>query len=96
MDLDLGSYLNLLNGIIIIGISLPTLYMSTRIKIRPLRILFALFTLFLTLHGLYHLTYFLGDFTGQESLAFLSESILEPAGYIVLFGFVSYFARRGG
>jgi hypothetical protein len=93
--LDLGSYLNLLDALMIIGISLPTLYMSAGIKIAPLRILFVSLTVFLILHGLYHLTYFLDDYTGIAWVG-LGNVVLEPLSYVALLSFAIYFARRGG
>ena len=86
--LDLGSYLNLFDALIIIAISLPTLYMSAGIKILPLRILFLSLTAFLILHGLYHLT-------GIAWIG-LGNVILEPLSYLTLLAFAIYFARRGG
>ena len=94
--MDIGSILNLLMGAGIIVISLPTLYMSSRIKIPALRVLFVLFALFLIVHGLYHLTYFLGDYESSDSFTFLSGSVLEPAGYVFMLSFVLYYAKRGG
>ena len=96
LSLDLGSYLNLVNGIMILGVSVPTLYMSSKIKIVPLRVLFGLFSVFLILHGLYHFTYFLGDYVESDLLGSLSENFLEPMSYLILFSFVIYFAKRGG
>jgi hypothetical protein len=94
--LDLGSYLNLFNGIIILGVSVPTLYMASRIKITTLRVLFVLFSTFLIFHGLYHFTYFLGDYTGSDFIGSLSDVVLEPASYLALLSFVVYFSRKGG
>ncbi len=93
--LDLGSYLNLFNALIIVGISLPTLYVSARIKVPTLRILFLSFTTFLVLHGLYHLTYFLNDYTGIPWVG-LGNVILEPLSYLAMLVFAIYFSRRGG
>jgi hypothetical protein len=95
MSLDLGSYLNLFNAVIIIGVALPTLYISTKIRIKPVRILFALLSAFLIVHGLYHLTYFLGDYTGSDAVAF-GDELLQPFSYVLLFAFAIYFAKRGG
>jgi hypothetical protein len=94
--LDIGSYLNLVMGVGIAVVSIPTLYMSSRIKIPALRVLFILFTLFSIVHGLYHLTYFLGDYAQSDSFTFLSGSILEPVGYVFMISFVIYYAKRGG
>jgi hypothetical protein len=94
-SLDINSYLNLFDAVIIIGISLPTLYISTKIKVGPVRILFGLLSAFLVVHGLYHLTYFLGDYTGSNAVVFGNE-ILQPLSYMFLFGFAVYFAQRGG
>jgi len=94
-SLDINSYLNLFDAVMIIGVSLPTLYISTKIEIGPVRILFGLFSAFLIVHGLYHLTYFLGDYTNSEAVIFGNE-ILQPLSYLFLFGFAVYFAERGG
>ena len=96
LSLDLGSYLNLLDGVLILGLSFPILFMSYKIKLAPIRALFILFSFFLVLHGLYHLTYFLGDYLESDLIASISNVLLEPAGYAVLFGFAVYFARRAG
>jgi len=96
LSLDLGSYLNLFNAVIILGISIPTLYMSSRINVAPLKLLFVLFSIFLILHGLYHFSYFLGDLAESDLVGLLSNNVLEPASYLVLLGFVLYFAKRGG
>jgi hypothetical protein len=93
--LDLGSYLNLFDALMILGISLPTLYVIAGIKIAPLRILFISFSVFLILHGLYHLTYFLSDYTGVAWIG-LGNVVLEPLSYVALLSFAIYFARRGG
>jgi len=93
MVLDLGSYLNLFSGVIIVAASLPTLVMSPKIQIKPLRVIFLLLSVFLILHGLYHLTYFLGDYTGVDAVAF-GDEILEPTSYALLLGFSIYYARR--
>jgi hypothetical protein len=95
MSLDVNSYLNLFDAVIIIGVSLPTLFISTRIKIKPVRLLFVLLSAFLVVHGLYHLTYFLGDYTASDTVAF-GDEILEPFSYALLFAFAIYFAKRGG
>jgi hypothetical protein len=94
-SLDINSYLNLFDAVIIIGVSLPTLYISTRIKLPTIRILFGLLAAFLVVHGLYHLTYFLGDYTNSDAVVFGNE-ILQPLSYMFLFAFAAYFAKRGG
>jgi hypothetical protein len=95
MSLDINSYLNLFDAVIIISVSLPTLYISTKIKLRPVRILFGLLAAFLVVHGLYHFTYFLGDYTNSDAVVF-GDEILQPFSYVLLFGFAVYFAKRGG
>ncbi|MDA4121969.1 MAG: hypothetical protein OK456_02165 [Thaumarchaeota archaeon] len=95
MSLDINSYLNLFDGIAIIGVALPTLFISTKIKMRTPKILFALLSGFLVLHGLYHLTYFIGDYTNSDAIAF-GDELIQPLSYVLLFGFVMYYARRGG
>ena len=94
-SLDINSYLNLFDALIIIGVSLPTLYISTQIKIPTIRILFGLLAAFLVLHGLYHLTYFLGDYTNSDSVVF-GDEILQPLSYMFLFCCSWHTSRRGG
>jgi hypothetical protein len=96
LPLDLGSYLNLFDAVLILGVSIPTLFMSYKITLVPIRGLFVLFSLFLIFHGLYHLSYFLGDYLESDSVANLSNVFLEPAGYVLLLCFVIYYARRAG
>ena len=79
----------------IIGVSLPTLYISTRIKIKSARVLFILLSAFLVVHGIYHLTYFVGDYANSDAIA-LGDDLIEPLSYVLLFSFALYFARRGG
>lgn len=96
MAISVVSDLNLFNAILIIGVALPTMYMGARIKLRPLKILYFLLPSFLLLHGLYHLFSFLEGLSGNGLFGFLGDMIMEPLGYILLFVFVVYFARRGG
>ncbi|MCS4539242.1 MAG: hypothetical protein HYU03_00925, partial [Thaumarchaeota archaeon] len=90
------SELNLFNAILIIGVALPTMYMGAKIKLRALKIMYFLLPSFLLLHGLYHLFSFLEALSGNGLFGFLGEMIMEPLGYILLFAFAIYFARRGG
>lgn len=95
MSLDVNSYLNLFDAIIILAVALPTLYISTRIKTRNAKVLFVLLSGFLLVHGIYHLTYFLGDYTNSDAIAF-GDALIEPLSYVLLFSFALYFAKRGG
>ena len=95
MSLDADSYLNLFDAIIIVGIACPTLYISTKIRIKSARVLFALLSGFLIVHGLYHLMYFLGDYANSDAIA-LGDDVVEPLSYALLFSFAIYFAKRGG
>ena len=95
MSLDINSYLHLFDAVIIIGVALPTLYISTKIELKPIGILFGLLSAFLIVHGLYHLTYFLVDFTGSDAINF-GNVVLQPLSYFILFAFAIYFAKRGG
>lgn len=95
MGLDINSYLNLFDAILIIGVALPTLYLSTKVKVRTLGMLFGLLSAFLVFHGFYHLTYFLGDYTNSEAIV-IGNAMIEPVSYLLLFCFAIYFARRGG
>ncbi|MDA4136869.1 MAG: hypothetical protein OK449_07755 [Thaumarchaeota archaeon] len=92
MSLDVNSYLNLFIAVIIIGVSLPTLYISRRIKIKTVKTLFTLLSAFLVVHGLYHLTYFIGDYTNSNAIAF-GDELLQPLSYVILLAFAIYFAK---
>jgi hypothetical protein len=96
MAISVVSDLNLFNAILIIGVALPTLYMGSRMRLRPLKILYFLLPSFLLLHGLYHLFAFLGEFSGNALFGFVADTDLAPLSYILLFVFAIYFARRGG
>jgi hypothetical protein len=95
LSLDVNSYLNLFDAIVIAGVAFPTLYISTRIGTRTVKVLFVLLSGFLVVHGLYHLMYFLGDYTDSGAIA-LGNDLIEPASYALLFSFSVYFAKKGG
>ncbi len=70
----------------IIGVSLPTLYISTRIRIKSARVLFVLLSAFLVVHGIYHLTYFVGDYADSGAIS-LGGDLFESMSYVLLFCF---------
>lgn len=96
MAVSVVSDLNLFNALLIIGVSLPTMYMGSKLRLRPLKILYFLLPAFLLLHGLYHLFSFLMDYSESGVFGFVGDLVLQPLGYIILFAFTVYFARRGG
>lgn len=86
--------LNSIDAALIIGISLPTLIMATRIKRPPFRVLTVLLSAFLLFHGLYHLTGSLGTLAGYDWLGDVSDTVFEPFGWLFFFAFAAYLGRK--
>jgi len=95
-QLDTGVLLNTLDAVLIIGISIPCIYMASRIRQPTLRLTTVLLAGFLLFHGLYHVTGALGTLNGLGYLGASSDLFFEPVGWILFFAFAVYFARRVG
>jgi hypothetical protein len=93
---DYSLLLNSFDAAIILGVSFPTIFMASRISKAPLRNLSLVLSSFLLVHGLYHLGEALGTFDSLSFLGSLSDAIIEPAGWVLLFAFMVYYTRRGG
>lgn len=93
--MSLEFYLNLLDAVVILGISLPSLMMATRIHLPVLRTMGMLLALFFVVHGVYHLVAVFGAFYGGPTLDFLSDGFLEPISYLVLLAFGVSLYRLG-
>ncbi len=85
--------LNLLNGVLILGISFPSLYVAAKIEMRGLRAISILLASFLVVHGLYHLVAALAVYSGSGAYEVLSEAFVEPFSYLVLLGFALFLYR---
>jgi hypothetical protein len=94
--LPLTSELNLFNAIILIGVSLPTLYIGAKVRIYPLKIISILLPSFLLLHGIFHLLLYMKVSQGSEFFGSIGNIVLEPLSYSFLLAFALYFAKRGG
>jgi hypothetical protein len=94
--LDPSVVLNTFDAAIILGTCAPVLVMASKISKEPLRNLSLLLSSFLVVHGLYHLAEALASFQDYAILGTLSDVIIEPAGWLLLFAFMVYFSRRGG
>ncbi len=94
--MDYSALLNAFDAAIIIGVSVPAVFMASGISRQPLRNLSLLLSSFLVVHGLYHLAEALTTFESLSIFGPLSDVIIEPAGWILLFAFMVYFTRRGG
>lgn len=88
--------LNSINALLIIGVSLPTLYMASKIKKRPLKALTLLISSFLFFHGVYHLSAALSTLQGLGQLGLWSDAVFEPLSWFLFLLFAVYFARRVG
>ncbi len=91
MSLELE--LNALNSVLILGVSLPSIYMARRVPIPLLRRLSILLSSFLFFHGIYHLTETFGSYTGLKIFDFLSDAIFEPLGWLLLLLFVVFYFK---
>jgi hypothetical protein len=94
--LSLEVVLNAFDAALIIGVAVPTLVMASRVKNLTLRRLTVLLSLFILVHGLYHLFSAVGAGLNIGLLTFLGDSLVEPTSYAVLLAFVIYYWRRGG
>ncbi len=92
--MDPDFILNLFDAVLIIGVAIPSLYMAARVRQRSLRTLTILLASFLGFHGLYHAFAALGTLPGLDVLGSAADLFLEPFGYLLLFAFAIYFARR--
>jgi len=93
---DYSFLLNAFDAAVVLGVSLPTIFMASKISRPPLRNLSLLLSSFLLVHGLYHLVEALATFDALSSLGSLSDGVVEPAGWALLFVFMLYYSRRGG
>jgi hypothetical protein len=91
---DIELLLNLFDAVIIIGISIPTLYMASKVKQPKLRMLTILLATFLVVHGLYHGAAALGSIPGLDILGTSSDLLVEPVGWVIFFAFSVYFLRN--
>jgi len=94
--MDYGFLLNTFDAAIILGVSAPVFVMASKISKAPLRNLSLLLSSFLAVHGLYHLAEALATLQDYSIFGSLSDVIIEPAGWLLLFAFMVYYARRGG
>jgi hypothetical protein len=95
-QVDYSFLLNTFDAAIVLGVSFPAIFMSSKISRAPLRNLSLLLSSFLLVHGLYHLAEALATFDALTSLGYLSDAVIEPAGWALLFVFIVYYSRRGG
>ena len=94
--MDYSFLLNTFDAAIVLGVSLPSILMASKISKAPLRTLSLLLASFLLVHGLYHLVEALATFDALSSLGVFSDAVVEPAGWVLLFVFMVYYSRRGG
>ncbi|MBI3841224.1 MAG: hypothetical protein HY297_04635 [Thaumarchaeota archaeon] len=87
--------LNAFDALLILGVSVPSVVMASRITIPRLRTLSILLSSFFVMHGLYHLLGVLSQTYGIEVLDFLSDGLLEPFSYLLLLIFGIYLYRFG-
>ncbi|MBI3859348.1 MAG: hypothetical protein HY296_03800 [Thaumarchaeota archaeon] len=85
--MDLQIALNILDGALVLGVAIPSLFLARTVKQPKLRLLAGLLSGFLLIHGLYHATFVLGSMPGLEALGDLSGVIVEPAGWLLFFIF---------
>jgi len=93
--MSLNFYLNLVDVVLILGVSVPSVVMAMRIKVSRLRTLGILLASFFVIHGIYHLTAVLSAVYGGGVLDFLSDGFVEPLSYLVLLVFGLRLYRLG-
>jgi len=95
-QVDYSFLLNTFDAAIVLGVSFPAIFMASKISRPPLRNLSLLLSSFLLAHGLYHLVEALATFDALSYLGPVSDAVVEPAGWVLLFVFIVYYSRRGG
>ncbi len=88
--------LNALDAVLIIGVAIPCLLMAFKVKQPKLRLLTALLSLFLLLHGSYHGLAALGTLAGFDAVGQLSDLVVEPLGWAIFLAFAVYLWRYSG
>jgi len=91
--LSLEFSLNVVNTILILGVSLPSIYMARRVSAPTLKRLSILLSSFLFFHGVYHLTEALGAYSRFDLFSFLSDAVFEPLGWFLLLAFAAFYFR---
>jgi hypothetical protein len=72
--------LHLISTVFVFGASIIPIYLSLNLKKGPLRMLTITLTFFILVHGIYHITGFLG-------FNLLAEGLFEPLSIIILIFF---------
>jgi hypothetical protein len=93
---DLSFLLNAFDAAVVLSVSAPAMLMASKISRPPLRNLSLLLSSFLLVHGVYHFVEALATFDALSYLGALSDAVVEPAGWALLFAFMVYYSRRGG
>ena len=93
--MSLDFVLNSFDAIIILGVSIPAIFVARRIQVPKLRFLGTLLALFLAVHGVYHLIDVVGITYGGDLLDFLSDGFTEPLSYLILLLFGISLYRLG-
>ena len=84
--------LNALSAVFMFVGAIAPAYFALKVNNRSLRALSVLLSVFLVLHGAYHLaSLFAGEFFGV-----ISDQILEPLSWLTLVFFAIYYGRRVG
>lgn len=91
--LGLEFSLNVVNAFLILGVSVPSIYMARKIPTPVLSRLSLLLASFLFFHGVYHLTEAVGAYTELGVFDFLSDAIFEPLGWLLFLLFVAVYFR---
>ena len=93
--MDAEAALNALDSVMIIGISVPSVLMATRITLPKIRTVSVLLASFLVIHGVYHLLSYLESTYSVGIFDFLSDGLAEPLSYLVLLAFAVLLYRLG-
>jgi hypothetical protein len=91
--LGLELSLNIFNVFLILGVSIPSVYMASKVTTAVLRRLSLLLSSFLLFHGIYHLTEALRAYTGSQLFDLLSDVIFEPLGWLLFLVFAVFYFK---
>ena len=85
---------NMMTFLLLLGVSIPTIYMGYRVKVTSLRTLMILLSMFLLVHGAYHFLDTFEALFATSAFETFNEFIVGPLNLTILLAFSIYFMKR--
>ncbi|MDA4112533.1 MAG: hypothetical protein OK474_00605 [Thaumarchaeota archaeon] len=93
--MDVITELNVFDGVIILVIAVPTVYVASKITLPKLRLLSIFLASFLVIHSISHLSAVVSETYGGAVFGFLSDGLIEPLSFAVFLFFAVMLYRLG-